>query len=379
MMKNRIPPSAYRRIISFFPRVLLVLVAFSFLNTPPAYVTPGPPQTVLTDEPTLCVHTRLIDEVEEWKIKQSLVMVREMGAATIVEFFPWAYLEPEEGHYAWARSDMIIGHATNQGLRVIARLGLVPDWARPDPDETNEETSLNYLDEAHFAAFANFVEAFTTRYRGQVDQIIVWNEPNLAFEWGYQPVDPEKYVDLLRQVTPAAHRGNPDVIVLAGALAPTLEPVGSPFGMVDVDYLQALYEAGFASVFDALAVHTYGFKFPAEAEPAEDVLNFRRIELLREIMIANGDGEKRVVITEFGWNDHPRWTRAVSPAQRITYTIDAYEYVKANWDYVDAACLWAFRYPAPTYSYPDYFTLVAPDFSPKPIYEALKAWARGEA
>ena len=52
-------------------------------------------QTVDTTKPMVCVHTRLIDEVYEWKIQRSLQLVREMGATTIVEFFPWAYAEPQ--------------------------------------------------------------------------------------------------------------------------------------------------------------------------------------------------------------------------------------------------------------------------------------------
>ena len=42
-------------------------------------------QTVETTKPMVCVHTRLIDEVYEWKIQRSLQLVREMGATTIVE------------------------------------------------------------------------------------------------------------------------------------------------------------------------------------------------------------------------------------------------------------------------------------------------------
>jgi len=45
---------------------------------------------------------------------------------------------------------------------------------------------------------------------------------------------------------------------------------------------------------------------------------------------------------------------------------------------LQALCLWAFRYPAPTNSYPDYFTFLSPLFDPKPIYDVLQAYARGE-
>ena len=60
---------------------------------------------------------------------------------------------------------------------------------------------------------------------------------------------------------------NPDITVLAGALAPTLEPAGSPWGLNDLVYLDQMYTAGAADYFDGLAVHVYGLTFPPEAEP----------------------------------------------------------------------------------------------------------------
>jgi len=329
----------------------------------------GPQQVVNTQHPIVCVHTRLIDEVWEWKIQRTLQLVREMGADTIVEFFPWAYIESTQDYYDWEPADRIIRHAENQGLKVIARMGLVPGWARP------RDSTLNYLPENAFDELAAFVADFAARYAGVVDHIIIWNEPNLAFEWGYRPIDPAAYARLLEAVYAPAHAANPDVVILAAGLAPTLEPEGSPNGLNDILYLEQLYQAGGGNFFDALAVHTYGFTEPPEAEPAFDRLNFRRAELLHEIMTHYEAGDKPVFITETGWNDHPRWTKAVRPAQRIQYTLDAFRYVEANWPWLEKLCLWAFRYPAPTYSYPDNFEIVTSDFQIRPIYYAIQDYA----
>jgi hypothetical protein len=321
----------------------------------------------------VCVHTRLIDEVWEWKIQRSLQLVREMGADTIVEFFPWAYIEGAPGRYDWVSTDRIVRHAQNQGLRIIARMGFVPAWARPDVDD--QFATLNYLPDESFDDFADFVARFARRYAGVIDHIIIWNEPNLSFEWGYRPVDPEGYVRLLAAVYDRAHAANPDVIILGAPLAPTLEPPGSPNGLDDLLYLEAILEAGAARYFDALAIHTYGFTDPPETPPAADALNFRRAELLYGIMAKYND--KPVYITETGWNDHPRWTKAVRPAQRIRYTIAAFQWAADHWPWVEEMCIWAFRFPAPTRSYPDNFTLVTPEFQARPIYYAIQAYARG--
>lgn len=354
--------------IRFLPavQILFVLLIVTVLRPAPDLVSLGPAETVYTDQPILGVHTRLTDEVEAWKIKRSLELVRQMGASWIVEFFPWAYYHAEGGSFAWDHPDLVVEHANNQGLTTIARLGLTPSWARP-PD-----TPLTYLDPDSFHHFAEYAAAFSERYRGKVDYIVIGNEPNLSYEWGYRKIPASDYVDLLKTVYPAVKEANPDMQVLAGALAPTLEPDSSPWGYGDLDYLSDMYINGAGDYFDGLAVHAYGLTAPPEAEPDPDLLNFRRIELVREVMLRHGDGDTSIFVTETGWNDHPRWTFAVTPAQRIQYTLNAIEYAEKNWPYVEMMAFWSFRYPAPTKGYTDNFTFVTPEFVKKPIYDVLK-------
>jgi len=356
-------------------RLALALFILWAARPPRVPVVLGPPQQVVTTNLLVGVHTRLTDEVEEWKIQRTLQMVREVGAPWIVEYFPWPYIEPEEKEFDWGHSDAVIAHAENQGLTVIARLGWVPGWARPKPEK--QKTTLTYLDADHYDDFADFVAAFVARYRGRVNHIIVWNEPNLSFEWGYRTVDPEGYVELLRAVYPRAHAANPDVIVLAGALAPTLEPEGSAAGLSDLAYLERMYQAGAAGYFDALAVHAYGLAFPPEETPAPNAINFRRVELLYEVAVAHGDGGKPVYVTEAGWNDHPRWASGVRPAQRIEYTVGAYEWARQHWPWCACVATWAFRYPASTLSYQDYYAFVTVGFEPKVIYLEVQNYTQG--
>ena len=351
---------------------LILLLALWFIKSPPIHYEMPPPQTVVTANPKVGVHTRLTDEVEDWKIQATLSMVREMGAPWVVEYFPWAYIEPEPGRFSWDHADSVIAHAENQGVRVIARLGMVPGWARPAPDE--QETTSTYLDAEHYGDLACFVGTFVARYRGTVQEIIIWNEPNLSFEWGYRPVDPAGYVAMLRAVYPVAHRANSDIVVLAGALAPTLEPPGSPAGLNDLIYLREMYAAGAAASFDALAAHTYGLAFAPDVAPAEDLLNFRRVELLRAIMDSHGDEEKLIYITEAGWNDHPRWSWAVLPSQRIRHTLDAYSWAEEHWAWCPMVAMWMFRTPVSLHNYQDYYAYVTPDFQVRPIYTAVQAY-----
>lgn len=331
----------------------------------------GPQRTVQTINPKVGIHTRLTDEVEPWKVKRTLEMVREMGAPWIVEYFPWAYSEPRPGQYDWTHADLVVDHATRQGITVIARIGYVPEWARP------AETTPLFLPDESFDAYARFAAAFAARYAGRVESLIIGNEPNLALEWGYQPPDAARYTALLRTVYPLVKQAAPDMQVLAGALAPTNAPPGSTDAVNDLTFLQQMYDAGAAPYFDLLAIHAYGWHAEPDAEPAPDAINFRRSELLRAIMVANGDGAKQAMITEGGWNDHPRWTRAVRPAQRIAFTLRAYELAQ-EWPWLDAMALWVFRFPWDQKSYQDYFAFVRTDFEPKPIYTEVQAYTQGQ-
>ena len=138
-----------------------------------------------------------------------------------------------------------------------------------------------------------------------------------------------------------------------------------------------LYQADAGPYFDALAAHAYGLTIPPEEPPAPDRINFRRVELLRASMRAHGDGSKPIYVTEAGWNDHPRWTGAVRPAQRIRYTIDAYGWAREHWPWCACVAMWAFRYPAPTLSYHDYYAFVTTDFEPKVIYLEVQSYTQG--
>lgn len=369
-MKTWLLQLAGRPVLPLLP--LLLLLGSLSAATPPREIEPGPQQTVLTINPKMGVHTRLTDEVEPWKIKRSLEMVREMGAPWIVEYFPWAYHEPFPGFFDWAHSDLVITHARRQGLQVIARLGFVPEWARP------VDSASSFLPPERYQDFGDYVQKFVNRYGDRLPAIIIWNEPNLALEWGFQPVDPPGYTKLLAVAYQAVQESDhPEVRVLGGALAPTLAPAGNEQAMNDLVYLQAMLAAGAGTVMDGLAVHAYGWSFPADDPPDPEVINFRRVELVRQALVDSGYGNLPIYITEGGWNDHPRWTRAVKPAQRIENTLRAYELIK-SWPWAEMGAIWAFRYPWPARTYLDYFTFVTPDFEPKPIYLEVQRYSRGE-
>jgi beta-galactosidase GanA len=63
------------------------------------------------------------------KVQRTFELAREMGATTVVEYFLVGCARARKGVYDWAHADLVVDHARNQGLTVIARLGYVPEWA----------------------------------------------------------------------------------------------------------------------------------------------------------------------------------------------------------------------------------------------------------
>ena len=89
-------------------------------------------------------------------------------------------------------------------------------------------------------------------------------------------------------------------------------------------------------------------RFQPDDPASPDAVNFRRVELLRDIMVRNGDAAKHVMITEGGL-ERPSTLdegRSSGPARRRTPS-RAYEMALRDWPWVDACAMWAFRYPRP--------------------------------
>jgi LysM repeat protein len=87
------------------------------------------------------------------------------------------------------------------------------------------------------------------------DAIEVWNEQNIDFEWPAGEIDPASYVNnMLAPAYNAIKSANPNVMVIAGALAPT----GFDNGVnawSDSRYVAGMAAAGAARYMDCVGVH----------------------------------------------------------------------------------------------------------------------------
>lgn len=319
-------------------------------------------------------------EVEESKLRRSMELLRDAGITWVRQQFPWDRIEVnKKGDFngqsgsTWAQYDRIVTLAQEYGIQIVARLDLPPDWTRQD-NSARRSPPDDYQD------YGDFVAAVVSRYRGKVHHYQIWNEPNLAAEWGKTP-SAQDYVRLLQMAYLRAKAIDPGVVILSAALAPTL---GTPDGLneSDLTYLQAMYDAGAGNVFDVLSAQGYGlWTGPGDrvAEPAH--VNMSRVQLLREVMVRNGDAEKAIWISELGWDAVPQdftleplLHGRVTEEQQARYTAAALRRIQEEWPWVGVVFYWHFRKVTDEARRNEefYFRMVDPDFTIQPVYGAIK-------
>lgn len=330
--------------------------------------------------------------------------LKEMGFGYMVVQLSWANTEPQQGDYHWGDLDNILYAAEMENLKLILRIVETPLWARKAGDiATAPPRKMRF--------FRRFMKALATRARGKVAGHVIWNEPNLSYEWGNRKPSPEGYVRLLKAAYRGVKAGDPQALVVTAGMATTgggfsgcgvdisapEVTISAPYtqgllatgAMNDLQFICGIYRNGGKGFFDALGSHPYGFAYPPRKKPsAVGGLAFRRVEEQREIMEAQGDGAQPIWALEFGWVVKPpdsclhthdwdsRWWQVVSQQKQADYLVDAYQYAHENWAWMGVMSLFNLDFgKVPWYDGCEpmrYYSLLKSS-GVRPAYRALKA------
>jgi hypothetical protein len=259
--------------------------------------------------------------------------------------------------------DELIGAYNANGINVLLSIPKAPAWARPPDDDKSIEGPP-----ADPVKYAEFVGRVADRYRGKVQAIEVWNEQNLWYEAGGRGrINAANYVQLLQAAYTGIKSVNQDMIVVSGALTPAGN-VGD-LAVDDIDYLNQMYANGAKGFFDALGAHPSGYNCPAladwqtvtaqeaAADPGHGTFSNRHhswcfrgtMEGYRNVMVANGDGSKAIVPTEFRWavSGNPQagyeYARDNTLEEQAKWITEAYQWAKQQ-GWVGPMFLWNLDY-----------------------------------
>jgi hypothetical protein len=258
-------------------RPRLVIVASS------VRITPLPTTIGFHDPGTYFMSDAEVDQTFDKMLETNVKAVRLM--------IPWAGVEQFQDQFNWTNVDRTVNAAAVRNMAIMAVINATPAWAViPNaPAITGRPASA--------AQYAEFCAQVAARYKGRISAYEVWNEPNGAQFFAPTP-DPAGYTELLKSAYRKIKQADPDATVIGGVLG-SVSDVGTRL-INPVNFLQQMYAAGAKNYMDAVSFHPYHYSlkfsdgYGITNSPMDQAIS------MRQIMLANDDGSKKIWATEYG-------------------------------------------------------------------------------
>lgn len=288
-------------------------------------------------------------------LEKSVSLMQEAGVGWVRIDFLWSDIEPQEGKFDFTKYDCIVQLLRSKGIHILGILHYSTDWASAC-GKWNCPPSENKF-------FVNYVAQVVRRYKDQVKYWELWNEPDSPTYWKEQD-GLKSYCVLLKEVYIAAKQIDPECKILNGGIAN---------GASSINHL---YDNGAKDYFDILNIHF--FQNPLNPGSIKAVASYPK--LAYKIMQRNGDGDKKIWITEIGCPGVKRglsvdnWWMDKNPTdnKQAKWLKDVYTELLKN-PHVEKV-FWAFFRDTKNHwnNGVDYFGLVRWDFSRKPSFYAYQ-------
>ena len=267
----------------------------------------------------------LLDQSASAQVQQ-LAQMKSMGMNSVRVDANWSGGEPSQGNFNWSTLDRIMGSVQAEGMTADFIIDGCPPWAAA------AGATGQFAQPASASQYAAWAGAVAARYGNRGGGYYeIWNEPNIQEFWSPTP-NPAAYTADLKAAYAAIKAADPSSTVISAGLS----PAGNTGNTVNpVTFFQDMYADGAHGSFDAVGDHPYSFP----ATPDTDALGAwgemgQTSPSLRSLMNANGDGDKKIWITEYGAptgtvttdNQTQELTQAISEARQCGYVASFYIY-----------------------------------------------------
>jgi hypothetical protein len=305
--------------------------------------------------------------------------MKTLGVKYVRMDFSWSSFEPaRDAPFSFSAYDEFVNWTMTNGLEIVALPMSLPSWLRPDGGGSKSIPISGPDFDDFVTQYGQFIYALVSHYKGSIKYFEIWNEPNTKTFWddtegtirngfyvGGQAIT--KYVSLLKEAYVQAKSANPDCLIISGGIAN------------DWDYLQGMYDDGVKGYFDYFGSHPYFNHSPTKNYDPDYVVwgdiwfgYFPKIELMKNVMVSNGDGNKEIFITELGIGNStgPEGpTTEEMQADRLQRVFEKIDH-DPGYPFVKAVMWYQFREKTTSRSYA--YVLLKEDYTPRPTYYAYE-------
>jgi len=294
--------------------------------------------------------------MDDQEVDQITSACAETGALYFRVDIAWTDVQHEgSDSWYWDNVDRVVLSAKQKGLETIGILDYFPPWA-----DTTTDTSF----------WSNFVYQAGLRYIPQgISVWELWNEPNITNFWPQPNV--EEYVNQVLipgsiAIKRAADEMNISITVLTAGLAPAAT---DGTNISQEDFITGIYELEASDYFDAVGHHPYCWPLdPSIPNPYNWLL---KTENIYDIMVENGDGDKKIWCTELGWPTIMNSNLNVTESQQADYLAKSVK-LWNEWEFTGPLLWYAYNDAGTNQNNPeDNFGLVDYDFNAKPALDAF--------
>jgi hypothetical protein len=250
------------------------------------------------------------------------------GAVYVRIDLPWSVIQPTNAtSWDFSLYDRIIKAMVGRGIKLLVIPTYSPSWANGGFDDDKYPPTAE-----HATDWYNFVKACADRYIPLgVEAWEMWNEPNITGFW--RPIcNVENYTKIVLKNGANAVRSSAavlkkHVIVVSGGLSPAATDGEN---IHPLDFLKGIYANGGKAYMDAIGHHPYCF--PESPASMVEYSAFQMTPHLYQIMVDNGDGNKKIWGTEFGYHTGNASLGGVFVSKQAQYVALSYK-LWHQWDY----------------------------------------------
>jgi len=251
---------------------LILVVGLMLVSSPPAMADSTPP--ALQSFIGVCSQiTRETSAFNPYAQRDTLLRFMNLGSISSTRTgFKWRLIHPDPDTWDWQITDSVVTAAKAKNIDVLALVGSMPRLAFDAP-------------EAYLNLWLEFVDSLSMRYKDDISEWELWNEPN-SRAGKYWPKDgsPELFNSYIRGAALIIRKNQPQAKILLGGL--TTGKKSEPF-----KFWRSLFELNILEVVDGVAYHPYQY-------PDNDLVEFN--ERLTQLIAEFSPDKKELWITEFG-------------------------------------------------------------------------------